>query len=248
MRSRIPGRSQILLVSLSLFFIVLATLGILFSVSRKGATLEVADQSIFVASSVFLFGALFLFITVLGQLEERKFLETLPTTKELKDFTREYYKIFTSLQGTSKFVEPLEQSCRSISNDLLRLESSLAQSLQREKIRESQLSNQLVNSILNSLEYLGRVEGRNYPDSPEGRAKSSCYREMNKVLSEEFKKVGISVIRPNPGDAFSEDLHQWSGAEPSKDIPEGMILACSKQGYQMNGEILTKAIVSLSAG
>lgn len=223
-------------------------LGVLFSVTSdlEARTLKVKvyDPGIFTVSSVFLFGSLSLLAVVTHQFEEQKYLEALPTSKALRDFTREHYKISTGLQNNYQLVEPLEKSSQTISNELIRLESLLQQGLEREKSRESQRSFQLTEAMIRSLKILERAI-KNSAATPDI---ASIYQDVNTKLITEFNRVGISTIQPQAGDTFEEAIHIWHGEVDQPNIERGKIIQCHEQGYQVNGEVRDKAKVVISKG
>ncbi|MCA9284104.1 MAG: nucleotide exchange factor GrpE [Phycisphaerales bacterium] len=71
-------------------------------------------------------------------------------------------------------------------------------------------------------------------------------RMVRDEISKTLETLGVARIEPKPGDDFDPTRHEAMMRQPSKDIPEGHVVATFQSGFAMGDLVLRPAKVSLS--
>ena len=117
-----------------------------------------------------------------------------------------------------------------------------------EKARKFALE-KFVNELLPVLDNMDHaVAGLNIEDE-EGPMKAlhEGVELTRKTLVSAVEKFGVTVVDPQ-GEAFSPEMHQAIGMQPSPDFPANTVMMVMQKGYQLNERLLRPAMVMVSQG
>lgn len=74
-----------------------------------------------------------------------------------------------------------------------------------------------------------------------------AYQKQADDMQQLFQATGLAVIRPEPGAAFDDRLHQAEGSEPAAGLPVDSVAACLDWGYRNGDRLIEPAKVRLVA-
>lgn len=132
----------------------------------------------------------------------------------------------------------------SLRDEIVDLKNILSREKKNNVSEEAYIKNSLLKDFLECLDSLFLI--RDNLDQDKESIKKGMNATMTQINSKIMAKYEIEIINPNPGDSFSDILHEPFSIEENDKFEEDKIIFVLSRGYKIKDTILKPALVKVN--